>query len=388
MTNITPTVSSLLEKQLHVSPDHPISIVKQKVYEYFQKNHVDQNRNPLFTTFDDLSPVTTQAQNFDYCLMPDGHKDRSEDENIFINEQTMLRCHMTAHVVDLIEKGYSRFLCSGDVYRYDMYDNTHSDLFHQTEVTSLFTADELHLREVFDKTIRMSTSDTEERQLVHTEEAVTAISSKVKEIVEDIILGELLAGEGIKYRWVDNYLPFSRPDFDMEVMFNDEWLEIASAGMLKQEIVDRAGATDKINWNFALGLDRIAMVLFKIPDIRLLSSSDERVLASLSENPGGYSSTGHPFHWKELVFWIPYDIGSYSFERKFYQFLRMVAGDSVERVMLVDNYQHPETKQVQHRYRITYRKWEKPMGKEDVDMCHDSIKKQAEKYLKIELEEL
>ena len=74
MTNITPYELSLLEKRNYLVPNHPINIVRKKLYSYFEKNHVDVDDKPLFATFDDLSPVTTPEKNFDNCLIPEGYK--------------------------------------------------------------------------------------------------------------------------------------------------------------------------------------------------------------------------------------------------------------------------------------------------------------------------
>lgn len=54
------------------------------------------------------------------------------------------------------------------------------------------------------------------------------------------------------------------------------WLEVLGCGVTEQEILRRSGKENNVAWAFGLGLERLAMILFDIPDIRLFWSSDER----------------------------------------------------------------------------------------------------------------
>jgi len=58
--------------------------------------------------------------------------------------------------------------------------------------------------------------------------------------------------------------------------YKDDWLEVLGCGVTEQEILKRNGRTDHVAWAFGLGLERLAMVLFDIPDIRLFWSNDKR----------------------------------------------------------------------------------------------------------------
>jgi phenylalanyl-tRNA synthetase alpha chain len=55
-----------------------------------------------------------------------------------------------------------------------------------------------------------------------------------------------------------------------------DWLEVLGCGVTEQEILKNNGRTDHVAWAFGLGLERLAMVLFDIPDIRLFWSNDQR----------------------------------------------------------------------------------------------------------------
>lgn len=62
------------------------------------------------------------------------------------------------------------------------------------------------------------------------------------------------------------------------MFFNDKWLEVLGCGIMRQEIVEKSGASNRIGWAFGLGLERLAMCLYNIPDIRLFWSKDSGFL--------------------------------------------------------------------------------------------------------------
>ena len=79
----------------------------------------------------------------------------------------------------------------------------------------------------------------------------------------------------LEYRWVDCYFPFTHPSWELEVLHEGQWLEVLGCGIVEQEILAGAAAAgDKVGWAFGLGLERLAMRLYRIPDIRLFWSND------------------------------------------------------------------------------------------------------------------
>ena len=67
---------------------------------------------------------------------------------------------------------------------------------------------------------------------------------------------------------MDAYFPFTEPSFELEIFFNGEWLEVLGCGVTQQSILDANNNAGNVSWAFGLGLERLAMVLFEIPDIR------------------------------------------------------------------------------------------------------------------------
>merc|ERR1712032_353376 len=82
----------------------------------------------------------------------------------------------------------------------------------------------------------------------------------------------------VECRWVEAYFPFTDPSIELEIFFNNEWLEVLGCGVMQQKILDGNYGEGKKAWAFGLGIERLAMILFDIPDIRLFWSGDERFL--------------------------------------------------------------------------------------------------------------
>lgn len=100
-TNITPKISGYINRGLHLQKDHPLSIVRQQIVNYFYKQFVNNRGNAVFSVFDNLSPVVTVQQNFDNLLIPKDHPSRAKSDCYYVNQEHLLRAHTTAHQVCL-----------------------------------------------------------------------------------------------------------------------------------------------------------------------------------------------------------------------------------------------------------------------------------------------
>ena len=90
------------------------------------------------------------------------------------------------------------------------------------------------------------------------------------------------------------------------------------------------GAERKIGWAFGIGLERLAMRLFKIPDIRLFWSEDPRFISQFAENEVVEFKpfSKYPPTYKDMAFWVPEDFSA----NNLFDVVRGVAGDIVEKV--------------------------------------------------------
>ncbi len=397
MTNVTPTIASLVDRKLHLSPQHPVNIIKQRVVQHFQKTYVSRTGNAVYAHFDDVSPVVTTEQNFDSLLMPNQHVSRSKNDNYYINEHTLLRAHTSAHQRDFIRMGFDKFLVTGDVYRRDEIDQSHYPIFHQMEGVGLFADDEVFQKtsnkslKLFEERGSVSHVKTEDKQTTHTIDAVKMMEFNLKETLVRLV--KELFGQDIEYRWNPCYFPFTHPSFELEIKFKGEWMEMLGSGIMRQEILEKGGVRDKIGWAFGLGLDRLAMLLFDISDIRILWSKDERFISQFSSvrldpstNIKFVPYSKYPPCYKDISFWLPSsEEGNGFHENNFYDIVRSIAGDLVERVELLDHFNEPSSGRVSHCYRITFRSMERTMTNVEVNSLFDGIKEAASLQLRVAL---
>lgn len=125
------------------------------------------------------------------------------------------------------------------------------------------------------------------------EEDVKSFTKEQKDLLIKYDLKELLFGlckhlfgNEIQIRWREDFFPFTSPSFEIDVLFDattnpsekdGKWLEVLGCGVIHSDVIakcmERASVANvTINdngWAFGLGLERLAMILFTIPDIRL-----------------------------------------------------------------------------------------------------------------------
>jgi len=374
-TNVTPRVTSKIGQKLHNRKGHPLYLTRQRIQNYFYSSFVNRAGNPLYAVFDNISPVVTSHQNFDSLLVPPDHPSRSASDTYYINSQYLLRSHTSAHEEELIKMGFNSFLTIGDVYRRDEIDASHYPAFHQLEGVRLFTEAEVFSR-VKDPTgltiHEKNGKRNQDKQETHTLDAAKLLEYDLKHVL--LGLAQKLFGKGIEYRWVDCYFPFTHPSWELEIRFQDRWMEVLGCGILEQQILRNAGADSKIGWAFGLGLDRLAMAQYSIPDIRLMWSEDPRFLDQFAvDNPDALitfkSISRYLPRPNDISFWIPDSFVS----SDFYDIVRSVGGDSVEKVSLIDVFTNEKTRRTSHCYTITYQHVERNITQDEVSRLHKQI---------------
>ena len=198
-TNVTPKIIEKLGKNMHVTQHHPLSHVRQRIVNYFYGSYRNSCGNPIFSVFDNLSPIVTVQQNFDSLLVPKDHPSRNKSDCYYVNNGTLLRAHTTAHQAELISMGLDNFLVIGDVYRRDEIDRTHYPVFHQVDAVRLRTAEDVF--EGVDKAgvesfklFEHHATETPEKQASHTLEAVKIMEHELK--TKLIGLAQAIFGNG------------------------------------------------------------------------------------------------------------------------------------------------------------------------------------------------
>lgn len=334
-----------------------------------------------------MSPIVSTQRNFDDLLVPQDHVSRRKTDTYYVNESTVLRTHMTAHQTELMEQGHKAYLMAGDVYRRDEIDASHYPVFHQLDGVRVWTQEEL-------KALGYTTPETQSQ----------FITQDLKATIQGVV--QLLFGQHTPMRWVDAYFPFTHPSYELEVQYQGQWLEVLGCGQIQSRILSQRSLSHTSGWAFGMGLERLAMVLFQIPDIRLFWSQDARFLQQFKQGQIGtfqpYSK--YPPCYKDISFWLPPSTSSTStsstaltneeitaladrnfHENDFCSEVRNIAGDLVERVQKIDEFIHPKTKRMSRCYRILYRSMDRNLTNEEIDMLQAQIRNKVATIPGIEL---
>lgn len=309
-SNITDFIKNKLNMKLHNQQNHPIEIMKNHVYNYF--NSLDKYK---FKIFDNLEPVVSIEDNFDKLLIPPNHPARSTSDTYYVDETHVLRTHTSAHQNQLLSEGHTSFLVTGDVYRKDEIDSKHYPIFHQMEMLTFVEGD-----------------------------PVTELKSIISGLVEYLF-------PNCKYRFNSDYFPFTDPSFETEVEFEGNWLEILGCGVVHQDILKNNNIHNKTAIAVGFGLDRLTMIFTEIPDIRYLWSTHNRFLDQYADGKLNkfkkYSTI--PDQAKDISFYV-----NNSFKENDLMESIRVFSEDVKEVKLLSEYLNTKLNKLSKTYRITY----------------------------------
>ena len=317
---IPASVLDKIGRNLHNKENHPLCIMKNMIQEYFQ-TVAD------FEIYDDLSPVVTTIDNFDKLLIPIGHPARSKSDTYYLdtsdNNSKVLRTHTSAHQNHLLEHGKRNFLVTGDVYRKDEVDQQHYPVFHQMEGV-----------------------------------AVCPDGLDPAEYLLDILKGlvNYLFPES-KVNTASDYFPFTKPSYEIEVFHKGRWFEILGCGVVHEQIRQRNNCNDElVAWG--LGLERLCMILFDIPDIRMFWNDDERFLSQFDQNRKISEMQFKPYSQldpieRDISFFIG-DEEVWKDRNDFFEQVREIGKDNIESITCYDSFFHKKKKMWSNSYRIKF----------------------------------
>jgi phenylalanyl-tRNA synthetase alpha chain len=415
--NTPANVLAAAPRRLHLQQDHPICITRQIIESQFPA--------PTYLHHNDLHPVVTTAQNFDSLGFPPDHPGRSRTDTYYINKTTLLRTHTSAHQADLFRANRSKgFLLSADVYRRDAVDRSHYPVFHQMEGARMWDRTTVPAGDIAREVWRdLETlpkhsiviedpnppfhAERNPLQEAHSPAEAEAIGAHLKRSLELMVVeiftrakaaaiaaDPAYVDEPLRMRWIEAYFPFTSPSWELEVLYNGEWLEVLGCGVVRQGLLTQAGVPSQLGWAFGIGLDRIAMLLFQIPDIRLFWSLDERFLAqfsgvseSLDRLRRFASFSRFPTCHKDVSFWVPdrTPAGEPLHENDVMELVRSIAGDLAEDVKLVDEFTNKKTGRRSMCYRINYRSLERTLTNAETNGLHARVKEALASTLGVEI---
>ncbi len=321
-SNIPKSVVDKLNRNLYQVKSHPLEIIKSKIFDYFKSNQIEWN------IYENLNKVVSVENNFDKLLIPPTHPSRSKSDTYYLNKSQVLRTHTTAHQVELLESGLNNFLICGDVYRRDEVDSHHYNIFHQLEGVILY----------------------EQSDPINLEEKLVKLMEGLCEYLFP----------GSEYRVKPDYFPFTNPSYEIEVFYSNKWLEILGCGIIQPDILKNAGRENKKGIAWGLGLERLAMVLFDIPDIRYFWMEDDNFL---NQFKSGQITKFIPFSPLEPIvkdislFVLDKDLDSNNNWEKlnqFYEKIRDLTDDWVGEIKQIDSFYNKKTQTQSYCFRLIY----------------------------------
>jgi phenylalanyl-tRNA synthetase alpha chain len=246
---------TLPSRNRRVGTIHPISQVTEEVTAIFADMGFAVAEGPQ---------IETDWYNFDALNIPGHHPARAEMDTFYTHRAEgderrphVLRTHTSPVQIRTMEKDGApiRIICPGRVYRAD-YDQTHTPMFHQVEGLAL------------GKDISMA---------------------NLKWVLEEFF--SAFFGTDVKTRFRASHFPFTEPSAEVDIQCSweggtvkvgegDDWLEVLGSGMVHPNVL-KAGGIDPDEYQgfaFGMGIDRLAMLKYGIPDLRAFFDSDLRWL--------------------------------------------------------------------------------------------------------------
>lgn len=241
---------------------HPISRVSEEIYAIFADLGFAVAEGPQ---------VEDDWHNFDALNIPPHHPARQEHDTFYMHRDAdddrpphVLRTHTSpVQIRTLLDQGAPiRIIAPGRVYRCD-YDQTHTPMFHQVEGLCI------------GKDVSMA---------------------NLKWVLEEFFTA--FFGTEVKTRFRASHFPFTEPSAEVDIQCKwengtvkvgegDDWLEVLGSGMVHPNVL-KAGGIDPDEWQgfaFGIGIDRLAMLKYGIPDLRAFFDSDLRWLKHYGFNP-------------------------------------------------------------------------------------------------------
>ncbi len=228
---------------------HPVTLIENRISELLIPMGFEVLYGP---------EIETDYYNFQAVNIPADHPARDMQDTFYITDSILLRTQTSAMQARLMERKQPpiKMLSPGKVFRSDS-DASHSPVFHQIEGL------------VVDENITLC---------------------DLKGTLE--YLAKNLFGKATQVRFRPSYFPFTEPSVEVDLTCSNcggkgcslckgtGWIEVLGAGMVSPAVLEICGIDSKkyTGYAFGMGMDRIAMIKYGIPDIRLFFENDKRFL--------------------------------------------------------------------------------------------------------------
>lgn len=228
-------------KRVQLGHLHPLTLIENGIRKIFTELNFSVIEGP---------EVETAHYNFDALNIPESHPARDMWDTFWIKQpELLLRTHTSPMQIRYMETHEPPFqiIVPGRVFRYEAINASHQINFHQVE--GLMVGPDVSL-------------------------------ANFKYIITEFL--KRLFGDRVKVRMRPSYFPFVEPglEIDIQMKGGDKWLEVMGAGMVHPNVFNAVKYNPKFvkGFAFGLGLERMAMLKYGTPDIRMFYENDIRFL--------------------------------------------------------------------------------------------------------------
>ena len=234
--------------ELSCGATHPVVETMNRIITYFQNLNFAVEEGPL---------VEDDFHNFEALNLPKYHPARDMQDTFYNKDFTLLRTHTSPVQIRtmLSQKTPIRMIAPGTVFRRD-FDITHTPMFHQIEALVVDEADKVSF-------------------------------ANLKHVLVEF-LQHMFGDVDVRFR--PSFFPFTEPSAEVDiscvfckgdgcrVCSQTGWLEVLGCGVVDENVFKAVGYKNKSGYAFGLGVERFAMLIHNIGDLRSLFESDTRLL--------------------------------------------------------------------------------------------------------------
>ena len=214
---------------------HPVSQTIKEISDFFERMGFDIETGP---------EAEIDYYNFEALNVPEDHPAKDMHDTFYLSNSGLLRTHTSPVQIRTMEKSEPphRIICPGKVYRKDS-DLTHTPMFHQIEGL-----------------------------VVEKDASFAQLKGLLNDFLEDFF------GEKVELRFRPSYFPFTEPSAEADIRWKKNWLEVLGCGMVHPNVLEGVGVDTKeySGFAFGLGVERMAMLKYDIPDLRAFFENDLR----------------------------------------------------------------------------------------------------------------
>jgi phenylalanyl-tRNA synthetase alpha chain len=222
---------------------HPLTLLMQEALQVFSDMGFEIATGP---------ELESEWYNFDVLNVPKDHPARDMQDTFIIKDEKekVLRTHTTSVTARAVEQAGKEgrmpcaFVSIGKVFRNEATDSTHEMQFYQ--VDGCMVGEDISIADM--------------------KGVLTHFYKK-------------MLGDDVVIEFRPSFFPFTEPSIEVFAKFKGKWLEMGGSGMLHPNVLRNIGLDPKKFQGFAFGhgFDRIAMVRWEIPDVRLFYQGDLRL---------------------------------------------------------------------------------------------------------------